>query len=119
MMPGKEDHAFEDLIAGTLKGLALLGAGVQLDFQCLNGLGQGTVYEIRDGRRVAKIAGAGFLFRVPELWRGLDLIGGPTSARWFGTSAAKGEPMQTSGFSVSAVPARVKQVTIIETVRKA
>jgi TldD protein len=117
--PGREDASFDDLIAGIAGGMAIRGAGVDMDFQNLNGLALGRVYDVKKGKRVAIIGGAGVLLRAPEFWRALTALGGQSAARRFGLVSTKGEPLQIHSSSVTAVPAAFKQLTIIDPLRKA
>jgi len=117
--PGGEALDFVDLVSGIEEGLAIKGMHVDMDFQGLNGLGQGRVYEVKNGKRVARIEGAGFLFRAPELWKSLVALGGEESVRRYGTTSKKGEPEQTMYHSVSAPPAVFKEFTVIDPKRKA
>ena len=110
---------FDALVAKIGKGIAVKFMGVETDFQNLNGLGIGRVYEVKNGKRVARIAGAGLLFRGPELWRGLLALGGSESLRRFGWDASKGEPAQQTYHSVTAPPAAFKQLTFVDSTRKA
>jgi TldD protein len=116
---GKETLDFDGLVAGLPDGIAIKGASVDMDFQHLDGLGMGRTYEVKRGKRVARIAGAAFLFRAPELWKGLLTLGGTASARRYGLSASKGEPMQQSYASMTAPPAVFKALTVIDPLRKA
>lgn len=117
--PGREALDFDGLVAGMEDGLAVREMGLEMDFQGLNGLGQGRVYEVRDGKRVAMVAGAGFLFRAPELWKQLNALGGADSMRRFGMDSTKGEPAQTTYHSVTAPPAVFEEFTVIDPTRKA
>jgi TldD protein len=120
LAPGREAHDFDDLVAGLGDGVAIKGIGLSMDFQNVTGLGlAGTAYEVKRGKRVAIIGGAGFLFRAPELWKSLLALGGPPSARRYGMAAAKGEPAQTGYHSVTVPPAIFKQLTLIDPLRKA
>jgi TldD protein len=119
--PGTTDQDIDALVAELDHGLVVEDLGVSIDFQCLNGLGLlGGVTEVRQGKRIARIDGAGLLFRSPEFWKNLEALGGPKSAHLLGGfSSNKGDPNQQTGYSVSAVPARVKQQAIIDPTRKA
>lgn len=127
MTPGAEAVDFEDLVAGLTTGVAVKGVILDMDFQHLNGsgrlyapgLGIGPTYEVKRGKRVARIAGAGMLFRAPELWKALLRLGGPASAQRYGLTDTKGEPAQASCHSVTAPPAVLKQVTLIDPLRRA
>jgi TldD protein len=119
--PGSEAIDFDDLVRATKKGLAVKGLSASMDFQCLNGLGTGRylgVYEVKDGKRIAGIDGAAFLFRAPEFWKAVTALGGRASRQPFAAERMKGEPEQQTSHSVTAVPAAVKQVTTIEAGRR-
>lgn len=118
--PGSGRLDFDGAIADMDQGVAIKGLGLDMDFQGLNGLGTtDRIYEVKDGKKVARIVGAGVLFRAPELWKGLQALGGRDSMRRYGTSTVKGEPSQSSYHSVSSPPGVFEQVTIIDVKRKA
>ncbi|HEY8510261.1 MAG TPA: hypothetical protein VIL32_18035, partial [Steroidobacteraceae bacterium] len=107
-------------IAGMESGVAIRGLNIDMDFQGLNGLGTtDRLYEIKNGKKVARIVGAGVLFRAPELWKGLRALGGRNSSRRYGTFAVKGAPAQRGYHSVTAPPAVFDQLTLIDVKRKA
>jgi TldD protein len=117
--PGREALDFNGLVAGMVDGIAITNMSATLDFQHLNGLTSGRVYEVKKGKIVSMIDGGGVLFRAPELWKGLHALGGAASSRRFGSFSAKGEPAQATCHSVTAVPAVFKQLTLIDPQRKA
>jgi len=119
MRPGREALDFESLIAGLENGLAITQLQTDMDFQHLNGLGLGRIYEVKKGKIASIIGGGGVLFRAPELWKGMHALGGSASTRRFGYYAAKGEPSQKTCHSVTAAPAAFKQLTLIDPERKA
>ncbi len=119
MAPGREKADFTSMVAGMENGIALKRGSTGLDFQQLNGYGSGATYEVKNGKRVACIAGAGFLLRAPEFWNSLLAVGGPESVIRYGTGSGKGEPPQGVSYSVSVVPVVVKDLTIIDRMRKA
>ncbi|MBX6330988.1 MAG: hypothetical protein IRY91_03975 [Gemmatimonadaceae bacterium] len=119
LAPGREAHDFDALVSGVTNGIAIRTAGIDMDFQHSSGLGTGNVYEIKRGKRVARIAGAGFLFRATELWKSLQAVGGDASLRRYGMTVEKGEPAQRGVHSVTAAPAVVKELTLIDPMRKA
>ena len=65
------------------------------------------------------IIGAAFLFRTPEIWQSILALGGPQSQEMHGFRRGKGQPWQVSPYSVSAVPAHIKRVDLIDATRKA
>jgi TldD protein len=115
------DHLdFDSAIAGVKSGLAVRGLVVDVDFQGGAGLGRsGLVYEIKGGQRVARVVGAGFLFRSAELWKDVVALGGHGSVQRFGMMARKGEPAQATYHSVAAPPVVFGQFTVIDPTRKA
>jgi len=119
LVPGHDAHDFDALVSGLTTGIAIKTAGIDMDFQHSSGLGRGSVFEVKNGKRVARIADAGFLFRATELWKALQAVGGDASLRRYGMRTAKGEPAETCYHSVTAAPAVVKDLTVIDPMRKA
>ncbi|HEX6534034.1 MAG TPA: TldD/PmbA family protein [Gemmatimonadaceae bacterium] len=119
MTPGRDAVDFDGLLTGMARGIAVAGATIAMDFQRLNGMGMGRVYEIRNGKRVAIIGGAGLLFRAPELWKAMLALGGKASLRRYGMMSRKGEPAQEHTSSVTAPPAAFRQITVVDPLRKA
>ncbi|HEY9479989.1 MAG TPA: metallopeptidase TldD-related protein [Gemmatimonadaceae bacterium] len=119
LTPGGKKLDFDAAIANVGKGIAVRGMGVDMDFQSSSGLATGSVYEVKGGKRVAHLNGAGFLFRSTELWKGLKAVGGAESLRRYGQLASKGEPAQRTYHSVTAPPAVFEQLTLIDVMRKA
>ncbi len=118
MAPGASGD-FETMVSSVTNGLAISGANLEMDFQVATGFGTGTVVAVKQGKRVARLSGAGFLFRSTEFWKSLVAIGGETSLRRVGLAAQKGEPPQLCYHSVTAPPAVVKGLTLIDPLRKA
>jgi len=123
LAPGHAAAGFEELVAGLDAGFAITGATLDLDFQHRAGLGRptnaGAIYEIKRGKKVALVTGAGFLFRAPELWKGVLQLGGAPSVRAIAATRVKGEPSQETLHTVTAPPAVFKQLTLIDLLRKA
>ncbi len=118
MQPGAADLNFDTLIADIPKGLAVRYGGSGMDFQQRTGLGGGLFYEVRDGKRVARVRGLAYLFRAPEPWKNVSAIGGARSAEWSARSNSKGEPRQSTSYSISAVPMTVRDFTFIDPTRR-
>jgi len=116
---GHDAKDFDAFVSGMPEGIAIKGAQIDMDFQHSSGLGLGRIYEVKRGKRVAKIASAGFLFRATELWKSLEVMGGEASLRRYGMQTAKGEPEQECYHSVTAVPTVAKGLTLIDPLRKA
>lgn len=124
MAPGREAQDFDTLVRTLKQGIAIKSFGLKMsfdmDFQSLNGLGMsGRFYQVKDGKRVARLSNPGLLFRAPELWKSMLALGGQESVRRYGLSATKGEPEQETFHSVTAPPAVFKQLTLIDVMRKA
>jgi TldD protein len=119
LAPGRDALDFDALVSGLARGIAVKGAEFEMDFQHLNGLALGRTYEIKNGKRIALIAGAGLLFRSSDVWKSILALGGKASMHRFGMSSTKGEPAQDHYASVTAVPATCKQLTLIDALRKA
>jgi TldD protein len=119
LMPGVGDTSFEDLVAGTKKGIAVLSMYVDMDQQQLTGLGYARVRKIVNGKLGPYLNGAGVQFRAPEMWKNLTALGGAKSARWFGVKHEKGQPIQQTAASIGAVPARIENVDLIDVNRRA
>jgi TldD protein len=114
MHPGKEDLGFAELIAGVEDGLAVQGGRLDMDHQLLNAQGIGeVVYRVKQGKIVGTVYGAGFLLQSSRLWKDLVAIGGARSAAVRGIRSEKGQPRQAGVRSVSAVPARFRDVRVI------
>jgi TldD protein len=119
LVPGKADADFDDLVANVEKGVAVLSTQAAVDQQRLNGVGYGTMREIVDGKLGRFIVGGAYLFRSPELWKSLLNLGGPSSQASYGFERGRGQPWQRTTHSVSAVPAHIKQIDLIDAKRKA
>lgn len=119
LAPGRETSDFNALVGGMADGIAIKRATLDMDFQHGSGLGLAAVFEVKKGKRVAQYPSAGFLFRSTDIWKSLLTIANDKQLRRFGVAAQKGEPPQTCFHSVTAAPAVVKQLTLIDPLRKA
>ena len=122
MQPGKNDYVWEDIIAQTDKGIAIVGDGsFSIDQQRYNGQFAGQVfYEVKGGKIVGMLKDVAYQFKTPEFWGSMDVIGGPRSYHLGGAFGdAKGQPGQSNAVSHGCPPARFKQVNILNTGRRA
>lgn len=119
LAPGREPSDFNALVSGMPDGIAIKRASLDMDFQHGSGLGLAAIFEVKKGKRVAQYPSAGFLFRSTDIWKSLLTMSTDKEARRFGMMAQKGEPPQTCYHSVTAAPAVVKQLTLIDPLRKA
>jgi TldD protein len=121
LLPGKEDRKWEDLIAATDKGIAIIGDGsFSIDQQRFNAQFGGQVfYEIKGGKIAGMLKDVAYQIRTPDFWNSMDMIGGKSSYKLGGSFFdGKGQPGQVNGVSHGAVPSRFKQVNVINTGRK-
>ena len=121
-LPGKNDYTWDDIIAQTDKGIAIVGDGsFSIDQQRYNGQFAGQVfYEVKGGKIVGMLKDVAYQFRTPEFWGSMDLIGGPRSYFLGGAFGdAKGQPGQSNAISHGCVPSRFHQVNILNTGRRA
>jgi TldD protein len=113
-LKGAAKHTtFDDLVAGTEKGIALLDANWRMDHQCLNGIGFGLMREIKKGKLGRVIDGGVMSIRAPEMWKNLVALGSDDTTQWIGVQRHKGEPEQTSYHSVGVVPAKFSNVAVV------
>jgi len=119
LQPSGTTATFDSLIADQQKAIAFKDVRSVMDFQQMTGYCEGHAYEIKQGKRVAILDHAGIIFRTPELWNAVAAVGGSTSQQRIGLRAVKGQPMQASYHSVTAVPFAAKELTVIDTHRKA
>jgi TldD protein len=121
-LPGDRDLAWEDLIAATDRGIAIIGDGsFSIDQQRYNAQFGGQVfYEIRGGKIVGMLKDVAYQMRTPEFWKSLDMIGGRRSYFMGGANGdGKGQPAQSNAVSHGCVPSRFRQVNVINTGRTA
>jgi TldD protein len=121
LAPGDKERSFEDLIAATDDGVAVVGRGSwSIDQQRLNFQFSGQVYwEIKRGKKTRMLRDVAYQANALEFWRGCDLLGGPRSWEMHGSMFdGKGEPTQTNAVSHGCPPARFRKVNIINTNRR-
>ncbi len=77
-------------------------------------------YEVKNGKITGMLKDVAYQSRTPEFWNSMDMIGGQRSY-WLGGSFGdgKGEPGQSNSVSHGCVPARFKEVNIVNTGRSA
>jgi len=118
LAPSAQDVGFDDLVKDTKRGLAVLGGGSWTDHQALNGAGHGeVVYEITNGKLGQCVRGVEYLYRSPEFWKGLVAIGGKTTARARGFDRGRNYVHHPTWHTVSAVPAKVKGIAVVDEMR--
>ena len=122
LLPGEQNRSWDDLIAATDRGIAILGEGsFSIDQQRYNAQFGGQVfYEIRGGKIVGMLKDVAYQLRTPEFWNSMDMIGGRDSYMLGGAfNDGKGQPSQSNAVSHGCVPARFRNVNVINTGRQA
>jgi TldD protein len=122
LLPGEKDLGWDDLIAATDRGIAIIGDGSwSIDQQRYNAqFGGQLCYEIRGGKIVGMLKDVAYQIRTPDFWNAMNLIGGQKSYEVNGVfNDGKGQPPQANAVSHGAVPARFAQINVINTGRKA
>ena len=122
LLPGERDTTWEDLIAATDRGIAIIGDGsFSIDQQRYNAQFGGQVFwEIRGGKIVGMLKDVAYQLRTPQFWNSMDMIGGPRSYFLGGAfNDGKGQPSQSNAVSHGCVPARFRDVSVINTGRRA
>ncbi|MEP6495491.1 MAG: TldD/PmbA family protein [bacterium] len=122
LLPGAEDKKWEDLIAATDSGIGIVGDGsFSIDQQRYNAQFGGQVfYEIKGGKITGMLKDVAYQMKTTEFWNAMDMIGGKSSymmgASFFD---GKGQPPQVGAVSHGCVPARFRNINVINTGRKA
>jgi TldD protein len=111
-----------ELIDGIENGILIDGDGsFSIDQQRYNAQFGGQVYyEIKNGRITGMLKDVAYQIRTPEFWNGMDLIGGPSTYLMAGAFGdAKGQPAQSNSISHGCPCTRHRDITIINTGRRA
>jgi TldD protein len=122
LLPGEQNRSWEDLIAATDRGIAIVGEGsFSIDQQRYNAQFGGQVfYEVRGGKIIGMLKDVAYQLRTPEFWNSMDMIGGRDSYMLGGAfNDGKGQPSQSNAVSHGCVPARFRNVNVINTGRRA
>jgi TldD protein len=121
LLPGEKDISWEDIIAATDKGIAIIGDGsFSIDQQRYNAqFGGQLFYEIKGGKIVGMLKDVAYQMRTPDFWGALDMLGGKKSYQLGGAfNDGKGQPAQSNAVSHGCVPTRHKQINVINTGRQ-
>lgn len=122
LLPGEADVSLDEIVAATARGIVIKNRGSwSIDHQRYNFQFSGQAYyEVRNGRIVGMLRDVAYQANTPVFWNAMDLIGG-RSSYWMGGSFSdgKGEPAQVSSVSHGCVPARFRDVRILNTARTA
>ena len=120
LLPGDRDIGLEEIIAATDRGIVIRHTGSwSIDHQRYNFQFSGQVFqEVRNGKVVGMLRDVAYQSNTPIFWNSMDMIGG-RSSYWLGGAFndGKGEPSQINSVSHGCVPARFRNVTILNTRR--
>jgi TldD protein len=122
LLPGEKDLVWDDLIAATDRGIAIIGDGsFSIDQQRYNAqFGGQTFWEVKGGKIVGMLKDVAYQMKTPEFWNAMDMIGGKRGYELGGSFFdGKGQPGQINAVSHGAVPARFRNINVINTGRKA
>ena len=122
LLPGDARLSWEDLIAATDDGIAIVGDGsFSIDQQRYNAQFGGQVfYEIRKGRITGMLKDVAYQLRTPDFWNAMDLLGGLDTYEVHGAlNDGKGQPPQANAAGHGTVPARFRRQNVINTGRRA
>jgi TldD protein len=122
LLPGEQNHSWEDLIAATDRGIAIVGDGsFSIDQQRFNAQFGGQVfYEVRGGKVTGMLKDVAYQMRTPDFWNAMDMIGGKDSYwMWGAFGDAMGQPSQSNAVSHGCPPTRHRQINVINTGRRA
>ena len=122
LQPGERDIGWDDLIAATDRGIAIIGEGsFSIDQQRYNAqFGGQLFYEIRGGKIVGMLKDVAYQMKTLEFWNAMDMLGGRRSYMLGGAfNDGKGQPSQSNAVSHGCVPTRHRQINVINTGRQA
>ena len=122
LLPGDKDLVWDDLVAATDRGIAIIGDGsFSIDQQRYNAqFGGQLYYEIRGGKIAGMLKDVAYQMRTPQFWAALDMLGGKRSYFLGGAFGdAKGQPAQVNAVSHGCPPTRHRAINVINTGRRA
>ena len=122
LLPGAADIGVDDIVKDTQRGVLIRNRGSwSIDHQRYNFQFSGQAfYEIRNGKIAGMLKDVAYQSNTPVFWNSMDMIGGKSSY-WLGGAFndGKGEPSQINSVSHGCVPARFRNVTILNIARNA
>ena len=121
LQPNPKKCSLEDLFADVKRGIYIVGNGSwSIDQQRHNfQFGGQLFYEIRNGKLGGMLRDVAYQGSTVEFWNSMDGIGDKSTYFLGGApNCGKGQPEQTAPVSHGAVPARFRQVAVLNTERK-
>ena len=120
LLPSERDTSLDEIISGVENGIFIKGSGAfSIDQQRYNfQFGGQSFWEIKNGRRGQMLKDVTYQARTPEFWNSMDMIGGRSTYFLGGAfNDGKGQPAQSNAVSHGCVPARFRNVAVINTGR--
>ena len=120
LLPNPEQTRLDDLIAGVDRGIYIVGNGSwSIDQQRYNfQFGGQLFYEIKNGKRGQMLRDVAYQAQTQNFWSAMDGLGDRSTYFLGGaTNCGKGQPSQSAVVSHGAVPARFRQITVLNTER--
>jgi TldD protein len=130
LVPGTDATQLEDLIASVPDGLVITGGTVTTDFQGRTGIiYPGKMHAIKNGRLGNVIVNGAVQFDSLDLWKKITAVGGASAMATVGHESTafiyggtgngtpKGEPAQSTPYTVQAPAALIQGQAIIDTSR--
>jgi TldD protein len=120
LQPNPAPTSLEDLFADVKDGIYVVGNGSwSIDQQRYNFQFTGQLfYEIKNGKRGDMLRDVAYQGRTPDFWNALDGLGDRSTYFLGGTIfCGKGQPSQSAAVSHGAVPARFRQINVLNTER--
>jgi TldD protein len=121
LQPNPNTCSLDDLISDVKRGIYIIGNGSwSIDQQRHNfQFGGQLFYEIKNGRLGGMLRDVAYQGSTVEFWNAMDGIGDKSTYFLGGApNCGKGQPEQTAPVSHGAVPARFRQITVLNTERK-
>jgi len=122
LQPGKDKLTPAEMIKGIENGIYIVGEGsFSIDQQRYNAqFGGQLFYEIKNGKVTQPLEDVAYQIRTPEFWNSCVAVCDESDYRLGGSFFdGKGQPGQINSVSHGAVPARFRNVNVINTGRKA
>ena len=122
LLPGEANVSWDDIIADTESGIAIIGDGsFSIDQQRYNAqFGGQLFYEVKNGKVTGMLKDVAYQMKTTEFWNAMDMIGGRASYEIGGSFFdGKGQPSQVNAVSHGSPPARFRGINVINTGRKA
>ena len=121
LQPHPKTCSLDDRIADVKRGIYIMGNGSwSIDQQRHNfQFGGQLFYEIKNGKLGRMLRDVAYQGSTVEFWNSMDGLGDQSTYFLGGApNCGKGQPEQTAPVSHGAVPARFRQVTVLNTDRK-